>query len=118
MNAGGDTGQAKTSFTVTEDHSAREIEAAMSRVKKFFRAEYTGCTLTELWYEGESMSAEEEDWSARYNGREAIVLLSTFQTDDSGRTVSLEPDTVYSNYKWVLVKNALGGWSLKTWGYV
>lgn len=117
MNAGGDVSQVNTWFTVTDDHSAKDIEAAMRAVRRFFRAEYTGCTLTDLWYEGEAMSAAEDSWADQYDSRDAIVLLSSFQTDDLGSDSSLEQNRVYTNYQWILVKNPLGQWSLKTWGY-
>ncbi|MCC8357619.1 MAG: hypothetical protein LJU34_07275 [Oscillospiraceae bacterium] len=117
MNSGGDVSQVSTSFTVTDNHSAIDIEAAMRVVKRYFRAGFTGCTLTELCYEGESMAEKEALYAAQYNSQDAIVLLSTFQTEAAGGDGNLEPNAVYSNYQWLLVKNPLGQWTLKTWGY-
>lgn len=117
MTGRGDVSQVNAYYTVTDNHSAREIEAAMKAVKRKFRTGFTGCTLTELWYAGASMAAAEDAWAAQYDGQEVIVLLSSFQTDSSGGDGSLEPDAEYTNYQWVLVKNVLGQWTPKTWGY-
>lgn len=113
----GDTSQVNTYYTVTDNHSAREIEAAMKAVKRKFRAEFIGCTLTDLWYPGDSMAEEEALCAAQYDSQEVIVLLSNFQPDSSGGDGSLTPNAEYTNYQWVLVKNALGQWTPKTWGY-
>lgn len=109
----GDVSQVNTYYTVTDNHSAREIEATMKAVKRKFRAGFNGCTLTDLWYEGDSMAAAEDSWAAQYDSQEVIVLLSSFQTNSSGGDGSLEPNAEYTNYQWVLVKNALGQWAPK-----
>lgn len=93
-----------------------EIEAAMDTVVEYFRDEFAGCTLTELRYQEDSQK-ESDEWAEQYQAEEAIVLYSTFQVDSSGGDGSLEPNSTYANWKWVLTRSNGGNWTLQTWGY-
>ena len=112
---GGDVSEVGRRIGVCERFSEREVAAAMDEVERFFRKEYDGCKLLRLEYDEEKTLEEASDWSENY-GAEAIVLESDFYVDDSGRTVTLEPDETYRNYEWILTKTILG-WKLETWGY-
>ena len=112
---GGDVSEVGRSIGTCERFSKREVAAAMDEVERFFRKEYDGCKLLRLEYDEEKTLEEAIDWSENY-GAEAIVLESDFYVDDSGRTVTLEPETTYYNYNWILTKTSFG-WELKTWGY-
>ena len=95
--------------------SEQEVDQAMDEVVKFFRAEFDGCKLLNLRYNEEKTLKEAAAWSEQ-SGAEVIVLESDFYVDDSGRSVTLEPETTYYNYNWILTRT-LFGWELKTWGY-
>ncbi len=112
---GGDVSEVGRHIGTCERFSEREIAAAMDEVESFFRKEYDGCKLLRLEYDEEKTLEEAIDWSENY-GAEAIVLLSDFYVDDSGRAVTLEPGETYRNYNWILTKTVFG-WKLKTWGY-
>ena len=112
---GGDVSEVGRCIGVCERFSEREVVAAMDEVERFFRKEYDGCKLLRLEYDEEKTLKEAYAWSENY-GAEAIVLESDFYVDDSGRTVTLEPDETYRNYEWILTKTTLG-WKLQTWGY-
>ena len=112
---GGDVSEVGRCIGVCERFSEREVVAAMDEVERFFRKEYDGCKLLRLEYDEEKTLEEAYAWSENY-GAEAIVLESDFYVDDSGRTVTLEPDETYRNYNWILTKTAFG-WKLETWGY-
>ena len=112
---GGDVSEVGRRIGVCERFSEREVAAAMDEVESFFRKEYDGCKLLRLEYDEEKTLKEAHAWSEEY-GAEAIVLQSDFYVDDSGRTVTLEPDETYRNYEWILTKTTLG-WKLQTWGY-
>ena len=112
---GGDVSEVGRHIGVCERFSEREVAAAMDEVESFFRKEYDGCKLLRLEYDEEKTLKEAYAWSEEY-GAEAIVLQSDFYVDDSGRTVTLEPDETYRNYEWILTKTAFG-WKLQTWGY-
>ena len=112
---GGDVSEVGRRIGVCERFSDREVAAAMDEVERFFRKEYDGCKLLRLEYDEEKTLKEAYAWSEDF-GAEAIVLESDFYVDDSGRTVTLEPDETYRNYEWILTRNAFG-WKLQTWGY-
>ena len=112
---GGDTSEVGWRIGKCERFSEREISTAMNEVEAFFRREYDGCKLLRLEYDEEKTLEEAYAWSENY-GADAIVLESDFYVDDSGRTVTLEPDETYRNYNWILTKT-LFGWELRTWGY-
>ena len=99
---GGDISEVGRSIGECERFSKREVAAAMDK-------------LLRLEYDEEKTLKEAYAWSENY-GAEAIVLESDFYVDDSGRTVTLEPDETYRNYNWILTKTAFG-WKLETWGY-
>ena len=46
-----------------------------------------------------------------------IVLYSSFDTDASGDDGSLEPNTTYDDFQWILVRDNGGTWEVKTYGY-
>lgn len=106
------------SLVKSEVYSEEEIKEAMNIVKKNFKKDFKGCTLTDLWY-GEGITRnEEEGWAKQYNAEEAIVLLSNFDVDSSGGSSgALNPNTTYKQWKWILVRNKLNKkWELKTSG--
>ena len=73
------------------------------------------CGKTELLkieYDDEATLREAKN----YGSGEVMVLLSEFKTGNSFRG-SLEPDSLYQDYKWVLVRGKLGGWKLRNRGY-
>lgn len=112
---GGDVSEVGRNLGKCERFTPRQIDDAMDEVEKFFHKEYDGCKLLRLEYDEEKTLQEAYAWSENY-GADAIVLESDFYVDDSGRSVTLEPDSTYRNYQWILVKTAFG-WELKTWGY-
>ena len=97
--------------------SEQEVDQAMDEVVKFFRAEFDGCKLLNLRYDEERNREEAEGWARQYDAEEAIVLLSDFEVDSSGGDGSLNPDSTYRNWKWILIRNRREAWELKTWGY-
>ncbi|MCC3868520.1 hypothetical protein K0039_09925 [Terrisporobacter mayombei] len=63
------------------------------------------------------MSSSDE-WAKQYNSDEAIILLSNFDVDSSGGDGSLDPNSTYTDWQWILVRDRENSkWTLKTWGY-
>ena len=112
---GGDGREVGRHIGVGERFSKQEVADAMDEVERFFRREYDGCKLLRLEYDEEKTQKEAYAWSENY-GAEAIVRKSDCYVDDSGRSVTLEPDETYRNYEWILTKTVFG-WELRTWGY-
>lgn len=94
-----------------------EIESAFQTVMDYFSQEFDGCTLTKLYYPGDTFADEFSEWAAQYETEEAIVIYSDFDVDSFGGDGSLEPNTTYEDWSWVLVRDAGGEWKLVTNGY-
>ena len=114
---GGDVRGAGRQMGESARFSRAEIAHAMDQAEDHFRKEFDGCKLLNLRYDEEKTYAEAEEWAAQYGADEAIVLYSDFEVDSSGGDGSLNPDSTYRNWKWVLTRNEKGAWELKTWGY-
>ncbi len=98
-------------------YTDREVRSAMRAVMRYFGRGFNGCKLTQLAYPGDSAADEFEQWAEQYGADEAIVIYSSFDVDASGGNGSLEPNSTYRNWKWVLVRNHGGVWQHKTHGY-
>jgi len=96
-------------------YSESEINSAMDSVVNKFKMNFHGCELLKLEYSDDYL-AQAKGWAEEYGYDEAIVLLSEFKTGDSNDG-SLGPNSVYSNYQWILVRNEGGKWKIKNWGY-
>ena len=94
-----------------------EIEDAMEVALDYFRKEFNGCTMTEIAYNEEKSSNAADEWAQQYGSEEGIVLYSSFDVDASGGDGSLNPNSTYTKWQWVLTRDAGGEWVLRTWGY-
>ena len=105
----------------TEFHSDlytdREIHAAIDTAIDYFDAEFSGCTLTEITYAGDEQTKAHAEWASRNDADEAIVLISSFDVDASGGDGSLNPNSTYSNWMWILVRDHGGAWYHADHGY-
>lgn len=82
-----------------------DIEAAYQTVKDYFSSEFDGCTLTKLYYPGDTYADEFSECAEQYDADEAIVIFSSFDVDSSGGDGSLEPDSTYDDWMWTLIRN-------------
>ena len=101
----------------SEIYSDDDIEAAYQTVKDYFSSEFDGCTLTKMYYPGDTYSDEFIEWAEQYNADEAIVILSSFDVDSSGGDGSLNPNSTYEDWSWILVRNDGGNWEHVDHGY-
>ena len=113
----GKVDDAKTHTSGSELYTQEEITAAIDVIKKEFREEWNGCTLTEIYYAGDEVSQEYQDWADRNGADEVIVLLSSFDVDSSGGDGSLNPNSTYANWSWILVRTNKGPWKHVDHGY-
>lgn len=107
----------KVPFMESEIYSQEDISLAISTITEEFKKEWNGCTLTEIYYAGDDVSAEYQDWADRHNADEVIVLLSSFDVDSSGGDGSLNSNSTYDNWNWILVRTAGGEWKHVDHGY-
>ena len=114
---GGKTEGVTIPFVESETYSQEDIASAVNTIIKEFKVGWSGCTLTEIYYAGDDVSAEHQDWADRYNADEVIVLLSTFDTDSPAGNSGLNSDFTYKNWNWILVRTSGGEWKHVDHGY-
>lgn len=118
LNAcGGNVNEVKTHSEESEMYSQDDINVAIETIKKEFERDWKGCTLTEIYYAGDDSSKKYQDWADRNDADEVIVLLSSFDVDSSGGDGSLNPDSTYSDWMWILVRTDGGQWQHVDHGY-
>ena len=116
-NYGGKVSDVKTKNVDSKVYSQEDIASAIDTIKKDFKREWGGCTLTEIYYAGDEESADYQEWADRYNADEVIVLLSSFDVDSSGGDGSLNSNSTYENWMWILVRTDGGKWKHVDHGY-
>ena len=94
-----------------------EIEDAMEVAMNHFRGEFDGCTMTKIEYNESKSQDAQTEWDQTYGADQGIVLYSSFDVDASGGDGSLNPNSTYNNWQWVLTRNEGENWVLRTWGY-
>lgn len=101
----------------SEIYSESEIISAIDTVEEYFKSNFDGCTLTMLKYAGDDHNKASKKWAKRHDAEKAIVLLSSFDVDSSGGDGSLNPDSTYKDWQWILVENEDGKWEHVDHGY-
>lgn len=94
-----------------------DINSAIETIEEEFDRSWEGCTLTEIYYAGDEISKDYQDWADRNDADEVLVLLSSFDVDGSGGDGSLEPNSTYDNWNWILVRTNGGEWQHVDHGY-
>lgn len=101
----------------SEIYTSDNINSAIETIKKEFDKDWKGCTLKEIYYAGDETSKDYQDWADRNDADEVIVLLSSFDVDSSGGDGSLNPNSTYDGWNWILVRNTGGQWKHVDHGY-
>lgn len=112
-----DTGQ-YTKFT------KEEVDKAIDTVKNNF--DFPAATLTKIWYDEDKSDSlvtlyleTGKGLASGIKPENTIVLLSSFDVDDSGENGNpvLDPGT-YTDYQWVLIRdNPTSNWRIDDRGY-
>lgn len=102
----------------SEIYTEREIESAMNTVVRHFRWNFEDCVLTEIRYDEAFSEKSSGEWAESCGAEQAIVLTSSFEVGSSGGDGgSLEPNSTYTGWQWILARNGHGRWKLITCGY-
>ncbi len=117
IGCGGNVSDVKVTEYQSETFAEKEIESAIEVAKEYFKKEFKGCTLTEITYAGDEKTADHAQWAERIGGDEVIVLISSFEVDSSGGDGSLNPNSTYSNWMWILARSNGGKWKHVDHGY-
>jgi len=114
---GGKVNEAKTHDVSSEMYTQEDITSAIDTIKAEFKRNWSGCSLTEIYYAGDEYTKDYQDWADRNNADEVIVLLSSFDVDSSGGDGSLNSNSTYDNWNWILVRASDGKWKHVDHGY-
>jgi hypothetical protein len=114
---GGNIKNVETHEVTSAVYSQEDISSAIEKTKDEFHRNWKGCTLTELYYAGDEASAAFGDVADQYDADEVIVLVSSFDVDASGGDGSLNPNSTYQNWNWILVRADGGAWQHVDHGY-
>ena len=107
----------KTHEVASDLYSKEEITDAITVVKNEMDVNWKGCDLQEIYYAGDETSKDCLNWATRNDADESLVLLSTFYVGNDCEIGSLEPDTTYENWMWILVRSKDGQWKYVDGGY-
>ena len=96
-------------------HTQEEYQEAAWAALDYFD-NFKGCYMSEIKYAGDDETKAEAE-AQGLDPKDIIVLDSTFETDERGGDGSLEPNTTYEHYKWIIVRDNSGNWVHKDHGY-
>jgi ABC-type glycerol-3-phosphate transport system substrate-binding protein len=114
---GGNVKNVKITDYSSEIYSDAEIENAIDVAINYFEKNFEGCTLTEITYLGDDELGNWQEFAERNNADDVMVLVSSFNVGASGGDGSLNPNSTYTNWKWVLVRTNDGKWEHVDHGY-
>lgn len=120
----GKSSNAHVSIEDSNKFSEEEINEAVAKVKRKFWS-FQGCELTDIWYTEAESNKIAGDYLKYGGGSEkdidpdnVIGLLSNFKVDSSGSDGSLEPNSTYTEWKWILIRDSESkNWRVDNWGY-
>ena len=108
----------QTHEVASDIYTQEDIASAIDTIRREFDSHWKGCTLTEIYYGGDELTASHQDWAERNNADEVIVLLSSFDVDSTGGIDgSFNPDSTYSGWSWILVRTDGKEWKHVDHGY-
>ena len=114
---GGNAKNVKITDYSSEIYTDAEIKSAINVAINYFEKNFEGCTLTEITYLGDDKLDDWQEFAERNNADDVIVLVSTFEVGASGGDGSLNPNSTYTNWKWILVRIDGGKWMHIDHGY-
>ena len=114
---GGDVSNVQITDNSSKVYTDEEIKDAIDVTFDYFKKEFKGCTLKEITYIGDDKLSDYQEFAERNNADDVIVLISTFEVGASGGDGSLNPDSTYENWNWILVRNKGENWKHVDHGY-
>ena len=114
---GGDVGVISMGDMSSEVYTPSEINSGINTVLDYFRKEFKGCTLSDLEYVGDERNRDFISYAERVGADEVLVFRSNFDVDESGGDGSLNPNTSYMGWLWILARTDGGEWEHVDHGY-
>ena len=113
----GKVSDAKERDVPSDMYSEADITSAINTIKREFIF-WDDCTLLEIYYAGDEMTRECQEWAERYGADEAIVLMSSFYVGENRRDVTLNKNSTYDYWNWILVRTEGGRWKHVDHGFM
>lgn len=102
----------------SERYEQADVHAAIDSALEYFREHFSGCSMISITYAGDAATAGYDDWIKLDPTEQVIVLTSSFEVGALGGDGSLNPNSTYTNWKWILVRPIAGGeWRHADHGY-
>lgn len=117
LACGGDVSEVGIKDFTSEIYTHKEIESAIDVILRYFKKNFDGCTLREITYAGDEKTLAHAEWAERHDADDVCVLISTFDVDESGGDGSLNPNSTYTRWMWILVRDGKGRWKHVDHGY-
>ena len=114
---GGDVGEVGILAVDSEIYTSAELESGVNTVLDYFKENFDGCKLRELQYIGDEENNDYLDFATRNGADEVLVFTSTFDVDERGGDGSLNPNTSYMGWLWILARTNGGEWEHVDHGY-
>ena len=117
FNKKGDVSKVNIISNESKLYSNNDIDSAIDTTIKYFQKYFKGCSLLEIEYIGDEKNNDYLAWATRNNKEEVIVLISSFKVGLFGGDGSLNPNSKYENWNWILVRDKDGKWEHVDHGY-
>ena len=114
---GGDVGVISMGDMSSEVYTPSEINSGIDTVLDYFRKEFKGCSLSDLEYVGDERNRDFISYAERVGADEVLVFRSNFDVDERGGDGSLNPNTSYMGWLWILARTNGGEWEHVDHGY-
>lgn len=99
-------------------YSDEELQDAIHVAIDYFKKGFSGCKLLEIDYAGDDKSRSYmKELADGDELTEIIVLTSSFEVDASGGDGSLNPNSTYKNWLWIMQRENGGTWQHADHGY-
>jgi len=108
-------------YGISTKFNQAEINMAVEAVLAKFE-DFVGCELIRLWYDEEQSNQRIEEYWKHLDGlvreENIIIFYSDFYVDSSGKNPTLTPDSTYTDWNWILIRESKSDkWIVDDWGY-
>lgn len=112
----GDTSNVKIDPIESSIYSDEDYNQAVNVALNYFHQYFTDCTMTDICYAGDDMEDAMKELADDYGMDQVIILASDFKTGKHC-DISLDPNSKYTDWQWILARNKGGKWKHKDHGY-
>ena len=110
----GNVSRTETVKVESDIYVQEEIDECIEIIKRDFTDNFEGCELTIIYYAGDSISSAESE----ERGVSTIVLRSCFTTGKLPNDCSLNENSTYEDWYWILTRKEGGAWRHVDHGYL